>query len=274
MPCGEGKPLVNAKVFQKKCAHGECADCNNFAASERCVLSCPSLFNQGHYYRWKEYQTHVLDNGHKIKELRPAGADLNGFRVKFLNGLKEYKQHYFTYRWLNLCRKVDMFQVDGCSLYVQTDYSAQPALDSQDKLNSQGHGVCVLSCWLVIHSPERLYYLDKGSGEKVYYTYFQCDHIRVVSPSTGKGKDQDWYLHCKIFDKLLTHYKTNVVPNLNKVMIWTDGAINQYKCCQNFLWLARAWDVFGVQVIHRFGATAQFKGVHDKIGQVAKWVVK
>jgi hypothetical protein len=275
-PCcqgADGVPVVNAKIFQKNCAHSDCAACNIFAASDKCVLSCPTLFNEGQYYKWKEFQEHTLDNGHKIKELRPVGADLNGFRAKFTDALATYKKHYFTYRWLNLCRKVDMFHVDGSSIYIQTDYSAQPALDSQDKLNSQGHGVCVLSCWLVIHSPQRLFYLDKNN-KKVFYTYFECDHVRVVSPSTGKGKDQDWYLHCKIFDKLLVHYKTNVVPNMTKCMVWTDGAVNQYKCSQNFLWVARAWDLYGIQVIHRFGATAQFKGVHDKIGQVAKWVVK
>ena len=43
---------------------------------------------------------------------------------------------------------------------------------------------------------------------------------------------------------------------------------------QNFYWVANAANKFGITIVHRFGATAQFKGVHDKIGQVAKWAVK
>jgi hypothetical protein len=57
-------------------------------------------------------------------------------------------------------------------------------------------------------------------------------------------------------------------------MIWTDGAPNQYKCRYVFFWLAKAQAEFGLEIIHRFAATAQFKGVHDKIGQVAKWCVR
>jgi hypothetical protein len=156
-------------------------------------------------------------------------------------------------------------------LFIQTDYSAQPVLDSQDKLNCVGHGVCVLSCWVILHSPRQEYYWYEG--KKVFYTFYECDHIRVVTPSTGKQKDQDWFLHCKILEQLIAHYKV-IMPELNKIILWTDGAPNQYKCRQNFYWVSKAYYLFGVHIVHRFGATAQFKGVHDKIGQVAKWTVK
>jgi hypothetical protein len=95
----------------------------------------------------------------------------------------------------------------------------------------------------------------------------------VITPSSGKCKDQDWFTHCKIFDHLLAIYKAEI-PDLQKVIVWTDGAPNQYKCRQNFYWLSTVYARTGIQIIHRFGATAQFKGVHDKIGQIAKWVVK
>jgi hypothetical protein len=38
------------------------------------------------------------------------------------------------------------------TLFIQTDYSAQPVLDCQSKLSSVGHGVSVLSCWFVEES--------------------------------------------------------------------------------------------------------------------------
>ena len=274
-PCmtSAGIPLVDSSVFQKPCALEQCEECALFARSEGCVLNCPTIFNDNLAYKWKEYMEHTLDNGNTIKELRPQTADVNGFRVKLFETLTKYKKHYFTYRWLNLCRKVDVLNIDGCSIYIQTDFSAQPVLDSQDKLNSQGHGVCVLCCWIVLHSPKQAFY-ENEYGEQVGYVYYECDHIRVVSPSTGKGKDQDWFLHCKIFDKIISHYVSTAVPNLNKVIVWTDGAPTQYKCRQNFHWLAQSFDRFDVKVLHRFAATAQFKGVHDKIGQTAKWVVR
>jgi hypothetical protein len=66
---------------------------------------------------------------------------------------RKYTKHYFQYKWLNLCRELDVLNLGENELYIQTDYSAQPVLDPQDKLNSQAHGVCVLSCWIVLHSP-------------------------------------------------------------------------------------------------------------------------
>ena len=274
-PCmtKDGVPLVTAKIFRKDCAHEGCLRCREFAASDNSIFSCPTIFCEEEIYRWKEFQTHTLDNGRPIKELRPVAGDLDAFRAKFVASLTMYKKHYFTYRWLNLCRKVDILNLDGRTIYIQTDYSAQPILDSQDKLNSQGHGVCVLSCWAILHSPSLRYYTD-STGQRQSYTHMECDHVRVVSPSTGKGKDQDWFLHCRILEKLINHYKSTTIPNLNKVIVWTDGAPNQYKCRQNFYWVAMALDIYGVIFIHRFGATAQFKGVHDKIGQVAKQIVQ
>lgn len=80
-------------------------------------------------------------------------------------------------------------------------------------------------------------------------------------------------MHCRAFEYIINKYK-NEIPTLSKVIVWTDGAPNQYKCRQNFYWLAKAHDRFDMKIVHRFGATAQFKGVHDKVGQVAKWVVR
>jgi hypothetical protein len=268
----DGAPLVNASIFRKECCFDTCMSCTVHDASNTCIYSCPTLFSDTQTYRWREFETFALDNGNQIRELRDNASGIVGFRTKFTDSLTKYKKHYFQYRWLNLCRKVDFSNIGKDSIFIQTDYSAQPILDSQDKLNSQGHGVCVLSCWVVLHSPERRSYQTRV-GETVYYTYCECDHVRVVTPSTGKQKDQDWFLHCKIFEHLLLHYK-DVVSGLQKVVVWTDGAPNQYKCRHNFYWVANVKDKFGLTVHHRFGATAQFKGVHDKIGQVAKWVVR
>ena len=260
------------QIFQKACCFDECITCHAFLQSKSCMLSCPALFDNSICYRWKEYGMVLLENGTEIKELTMKRGNVTDFKNKFIASLLKYKKHYFTYKWLNLCRYEDMIQLKPNSLYIQTDYSAQPTLDSQDKLNSVGHGVCVLSCWVVLHSPREEFYVD-NNGDRIGYTFYECDHIRVVSPSTGKCKDQDWFLHCKEFEVLIKSYQVSI-PNLLNVVVWTDGAPNQYKCRQNFYWLSTVHHKFGLNIKHRFGATAQFKGVHDKIGQVAKWTVR
>lgn len=260
------------KIFRKPCCFNECQNCLNFMQSKESLLACPMLFSHERVYHWKEYGLVALDNGNSIKEIKQITGTVDQFRTHFLNCFRKYKEHYFKYKWLNLCRREDIRNLKKGEIFIQTDYSAQPTLDSQDKLNSVGHGVCVLSCWVVLHSPRQEYYVDEN-GEQVEYTFYECDHVRVVSPSSGKCKDQDWFLHCNTFDKLIDIYKAKI-ENLSKVIVWTDGAPNQYKCRQNFFWLSTVHKKHSINIVHRFGATAQFKGVHDKIGQVAKWTVK
>jgi len=171
-------------------------------------------------------------------------------------------------RWLDLARKFDQIDLAVNEIYIQSDYAAQVTFESQDKLNSQGHGVGVLNCWVVLHSPEIREYKNE-LNQSVKYRHYECDHIRVVSPAKGKGKDQDWYLHTKVFDYLMDYYK-NKIPNLNRVILWTDGAVTQYKCRQIFWYVTKGFAKHKVPIVHRFAATAQFKGIHDKVGQVAK----
>lgn len=140
-----------ARIFRKDCAYENCAQCKQFETSDASVFSCPTLFDDSIVYRWKEYQQHTLDNQHTIKELRIKASDVAGFRANLSEMMTKFKKHYFTYKWLNLCRNIDIERIDGSTIYIQTDYSAQPVLDSQDKLNSQGHGVCVLSCWVITY---------------------------------------------------------------------------------------------------------------------------
>lgn len=270
-PCGKGE--VDERIFRMDCCLGNCGNCNNFNSESRdCVFQCLTLFNPNRTYRWKEFMDHTLDNGNTIRELRYVEGDGMAFKASFQAKLVKYKKHFFIYRWLDYCRKSDIVYLTKNGLYIQADYSAMPIFDSQDKLNSQGHGVCVLSCWVVLHSPQVINY-EGENGEFKSFTYVQCDHVRVVSPARGKGKDQDWFLHCRTFDFLINHYK-NKNPNLDRITVWTDGAVTQYKCRQNFFYIAQSFRKHNIPISHKFAATAQFKGVHDKVGQVAKWTVR
>ena len=51
---------------------------------------------------------------------------------------RKYTKHYFQYKWLNLCRELDVLNLGENELYIQTDYSAQPVLDPQDKTQLSG----------------------------------------------------------------------------------------------------------------------------------------
>lgn len=183
-PCKVRRGIERPKIFRKDCCFDQCQACHAFLTSPECMLQCPTLFSDTSTYKWRQYTNVVLDNGNELRELKEISGTVAQFTEVFKDILIKYKKHYFNYKWLNLCRKEDIDSMASDTIVVQTDYSAQPTLDSQDKLNCVGHGVCVLSCWVVLHSPRLESYID-ANGERIEYKFYDCDHIRVVTPSTG-----------------------------------------------------------------------------------------
>ena len=231
-------------------------------------MSCPTFFNENSIYKWREYGPVLLDNGKYLNELKEVSGGVHDFRRKFMQVMSKYKRHYYTYTFLNCVRKDEILNMAYDDVLIFVDFSAQPTLDSQNKLNCVGHGVCVLECFVVLHSPRDEYY--EVNGERVKYRYYECTHVRVVTPSTGKQKDQDWFMHCMSMEQLIRDLIRERPLSRKNFSIWSDGAVNQYKCRQNFIHLTKISNELGIRISHRFGATAQFKGVHDKVGQVAK----
>ena len=222
--------MVKKQIFKKDCCFGQCEECKIFRKSNTCVLQCPALFDANRLYNWKEYANRKQDKvkAKKLRELEKTSGDLPTFKRHFIEALDKYNPHYFVYKWLDITRKFDIQKLGKYELYIQTDFSAQVILESQDKLNSQGHGVCVLGCWVVLHSPREFQYRDPDTGKVIQHKYFECDHVRVVTPAMGVGKDQDWYMHCTTFDELIKHYQKKI-QRLAKITLWTDGARTQYK---------------------------------------------
>lgn len=164
-------------------------------------------------------------------------------------------------------REYDRLTLKLNTIFCQTDYSAQPQLVSQDGMNCAKHGVCVLQCWIILFKREVKY--EDENGMDMSFEFTESHHVRVVSPSTGKQKDQDWYLHCQVLDCLQKYYRDNGIP-IFSLTEWTDGAPNQYKCRQHFFHISQS----DIKICHRLGGTSQFKGTHDAIGQAGKSVVR
>lgn len=226
---------MDGNIYRKDCTDGNCEECNSFEeSSPECVFQCPTIFDDSRVYKWKEFEDYNLENSMPIRELRLQSGSGTVFKRKFKEKLRRYKKHFYLYKYLDFCRKFDIATLKRNWLLIYSDYSSQVVFESQDKLNSQGHGVAVLSCWVVLHSPEIICYTDEN-GNEASSVYYQCDHVRVVSPARGKGKDQDWYLHSKVFDFLINRYKDKIPDLVNgKIILWTDGAVTQYKCRQIF----------------------------------------
>lgn len=134
-------------------------------------------------------------------------------------------------------------------------------------LNSEYGGVANQECWIVLHSPHEATTAD---GKK--YMANECDHIRSITPATGIQRDQDWFTHDNTLLYIIRHY-LDKLPQVCHIKLWSDQCPSQYKCRQNFGFLANLSCRRPIVVTQRFAATAQFKGVHDKIGEVSKHMI-
>lgn len=103
------------------------------------------------------------------------------------------------------------------------------------------------------------------------------DAWKFYAPASGKGKDSDYFFHHIALRNLLDHYQTERrdagKPPIKRIILWSDGCGGQYMCSHNFVMVASFWKDFGVELIHRFAETSDFKGVHDTIGKEdRRWI--
>jgi hypothetical protein len=263
----------NVKLFQKNCCYGNCERCNSFLEnSPNCILQCKSLWSSEVEVSWLRYEKVTLDsvklNGdhYTVKEPRLHIGNMQELRSEILKQIKVYYKHHWLYNWLNNVRLMDIKNMKPNELVMQIDFSAQPSLQCQNKLNCQSTPVCTMYCAAVLHSPRKIQYQGK------VHDYVECDYIRAISPAGSVGKNQDWFFHDSVFNHLLNYYK-RIIPDLKKVITWTDGCPNQFKCKENLAYVACV-GCENIAIIHRFAPTSQFKGIQDKIGESAKRFVR
>jgi len=118
---------------------------------------------------------------------------------------------------------------------------------------------------------------DDGTTYKK--TVWTTDAWKFYAGSSGKGKDQDYFMHHIALLEMIKAYNEERVKEkkdpIKKIIIWTDGCPNQYMCCQNFVKVAGFWAVHGIELVHRFAPTSDFKGVHDTVGKEdRRWINK
>jgi hypothetical protein len=259
------------KLYQKKCCFADkmqnCAECDERLDIDP-LFKCPTLWDEAVEAKWRHYEDKVQPKGYTTRVLAVVTGNRKMLKEKILEQFHKYRKHHWAYRWLDTVRMNDRETLQPGDIFIQTDYAAQVELSGQHTPCCGHSGVANLSCWAVLHSAKEVFVPDEN-GVMHSTIATKCDHIRVVSPASGRKKDQDWFLHGKTLQEILEYYiKELGAENVLRIILWTDGAPTQYKCRQNFCYIAN-FPIPGIIAIHRFGATSQFKGVHDKIGQTS-----
>lgn len=260
---------IEGKIFPKACCYESnenqhffsCKKCEEKRNSENCILNCPTLWN-GDEVSWRKFEKIPLENGSETTNVIIHKGTMKELRERIKEFFhQDYAPHCWRTTWAYFLRKDNQIRLKPNQIYIQTDFSAQIELLGSKTPTCQFSPHANLAVWVVLHSPSR------DANNKIRY---KCDHIRVIYPVSGKQKDQDWFTHCKTFEKVIEYYKS-IIPDLDTIYIWTDGCAAQYKCRHNFCFISQRKDI---NIIHRFGETNQMKGIHDQSGQAAKNVYR
>ena len=255
-------------LYPQRCCFGECSVCKNFRESPANVLQCPNLWRSDVEASWLAYEKVIHENKRESKELRKVSGTASDLKAAIVKHLPVYMKHHWRYRWLNCVAEYDRNNLQPDEVYIQVDFSSQIRLESLHKLNSEYCGVANQECWVVLHSP----HIVKPTNDEEYMSN-ECDYIRSITPATGLQKDQDWFTHDMTLQYILQHY-IDKYPHVTHFKIWSDQCPGQYKCRQNFGFLANLSLDKDITITHCFGATSQFKGVHDKVGESSKKTIQ
>jgi len=229
-------------IYQQKCMFMkdnepnvfECGDCDKFRRDELCFFNCPARFNGDVRYKYRRYAEVVLDTS-KTKELETVRVNGTQLLAALLELLPKYLKHHWEYKWLHNCHMYDINACGEDTIVMQADYSAVVELTAQDKLNSAISGYAQMACFAVMHSPEML----QQHESQVQKKFLSCDHIRVITPGTkGAAKDGDWFCHAVMLSYLIYFYQRTLAKPIRRIILWTDGSPSQYKCRQNFGYVA------------------------------------
>lgn len=266
------------KLVPWNCLLGQCELCGVDLKLK--IMQCPVL---------KEYEKEIRVM--EWDEARRSGTTSTGKKrtqkepgVKFMHLAEVVKKlrdqsiktakHVGVTSWFHAGRDRLMETFLPTEIQIDTDFSAVPALEAMEKLNSSEANHCVLDVFIVRHSPREVFVVSED-GTMVKKRVCSTTYWAVVGPADSKGKSNDHFFHRACLDYIsgwtIRRVKVSINVNVNLLHLWTDRCKGQYQSQYNF-WDTAAWAKThpGVRVVHEYCPKHGFKGNHDGHGKCCK----
>lgn len=195
---------------------------------------------------------------------------INQVFQKFIEALDEGRSNFVRGEWSNLMRKIDINESNKDDRIILTDFSATLDLRARMSDNCSVDNHAVLDIYFVLMN-FRTVTLKDGSKIQICDTSVFC--FFVCSISAGKKNDHVFHVACQEYIMELTdvRYTKNSVKMFKRTINWTDNCPTQYKCRQNFIFIAtHPRRNPETELIHKFAEKFQFKGSWDGIGKNVK----
>ncbi len=247
--------LPNSEYHAKKCYLGECSQCGvrklTFCPSETAMDSKEVAVKV-----FMDIRTGQVDEGgseKKRKDLLLRRMQSVAFLDLFSAHLTNFIKHNFVFRWQAQQFKECLLNFPSNVVVSVIDFAENYSFKIQNEIQSMHWWSAQVT--ILVH----ITYLrnDAGDVEKTLHFYISDD----------KHHDTLFVQHCfMLHDKWLNKQG----HCLQHHWVWSDGAASQFKARRPFYFVARYYQITGLQMMHNFFASGHGKGEHDGAGAVIK----
>lgn len=226
-----------------ECMFGRCIECSKFKEGLSKMFLVSSLSIVVKLEQWENIG---------IPERVETQTALSEVISKFADNFDNYKQHSYVARIQNETLKDMKENVEESCAIIQTDFAENYNIVAQHEIQ-EAH----------FKKPQIALFTAAVTSKHFYQSY------AIVSDETDHGKHTVWTFRKTLLDNL-----KKKLPNIKKIVDFTDGCAQQFKNGSTLSCLAFAAEDFGVSAEHHFMATSHGKGPHDGIGAIIKRRVK
>lgn len=246
---------TSSEFHAKSCLLGDCNACG----TSRLMLCPNEVSNDALLLSVKVFEDieteHCDEEGNKKKrkDLLVKSLKVQDFISLFQKHIATFTKHNFIVRWQSQQFKNCLLKFPNDVVVSVIDFAENYSFKEQNEIQSMHWYSSQVT--ILVH----ITYFRKVSNEvqKVMHFYISDD----------KNHDTLFVQHC-----LLLHVgwlkQQNLFPN--KHWVWSDGAASQFKAKRPFYFVARYFQMTGVEMMWNFFASGHGKGEHDGAGAVIK----
>ena len=203
----------------------------------------------------------------------------------FLDALAKARKHYVKYVWSDhVIRRLKESIDPDMAETICTDFAATMNLRAKACDNSNVDAHAVLQVFQTFRGHRKIPY-TRHDGSHDEHLLTQCVVDQFIGGTESKGKSHDHQYHTACLLALIKKREQDRTPKYNEdgkrkpfvYYVITDDCSAQYKCRQNFIFMASICnDMFpnnNIRIEHVFANKYRFKGTWDGEGKVTKFVV-
>ena len=232
----EGSQCKDCDIQKKLGRISECPpQCEDCGIEKKCgITKCPALTECVTPIKVMEWKLAPRAGVNKKSEqntqieLTESVLPIKEVVARFVKQLSIARTHYLDGNWLNFTRRLDTNTFGALDLAIFTDFSATMDLRAAKTDNSSVDNHAVLAIYVVLHSPRDIQ-IQLEDGTFVTKRVHECDVWHFFGDSMSKGKKNDHVFHNACLKHIVEYYKRTTLPDLQRIIMWTDNCAAQYK---------------------------------------------